>query len=377
MAEAPAQATPATPARLAVSVSGNRCVVQSAPGVRERVGFELASAVGKPRLAALLVEEGVSAEGAQEIHRLLVDAGFRVFDLALPAQSAALTLECALDLARECAGMGLTPDDALCVIGGAEALSAASWLAGNWGSKAALAAIPTTLEALIRTTSTPVNLTAGATRELVATPPAIRSLLADEEFIAREAKETSNSRSMALALMVQAAMVESAKAFDAVCAFSEAFAAGDGTGLVDQALETARARGRLANATLAASRASLAYGMALARALESRLGAEAPKGAYLAEGLRFEARLAWQRSGLDADVVFAQDQLLARLGLAEVRLSLTPEELLEAMKSTTALLTNRRRFILLRAVGRAQPEPVDDEVLLEHLSAFCQARRPA
>ncbi len=372
--EGAAGAKGASPLRQAISVSGNRCVILASSGIRERAGSELASAVGKPRLAALLVEEGTSAERAEEIRRLLSSSGFRTFDVAIPAGWAALSLEAALDVADELAGRGLTPDDGIVAIGGMEALSLASWVAGNWGGKASCLGLPTTLEACILASGTPHNLSAAGTRGIVHCPPAFSSLLADPELVTEG--EGERSRQNAYALMVQSAFVESPKAFDLVISSSETVAPDDTMGLLSQALETARARGRLASSTLASARRSLEMGLPLARALASRLGEEYPFGSYLAEGLRFEARLAWQLSGLDPDVVFALDALLARFGLEEVSCALTPDELLRAMKDETAKLTNRRMFILPRAVGRALPEPVDDDVLIQHLTAFCKARKP-
>lgn len=369
------EASATRPARQVVSVEGNRCVILAAPGIIDRAGSELASAVGRARLAALLVEESAPAERAEELRRLLTSAGFRVFDLALPEGEAALSLATVADLACEAAGRGLTPDDAICAIGGSEALSAASWLAGNWGSKAACLAIPTSLEALILASGTPLALSAGPVKGIVHCPPALSNILVEPELI--EAHATRELRENAYALMVQSAFVESAKAFDLVVGGSEALATGDAGGLVDLALDTARARGRLASSSLASARRSLDFGLPLARGLAACLGKSHSKGAYLAEGMRFEARLAWQLAGLDPDVVFALDALLARFALAEIRAELEPEELLGAMKAETAKLTNRRMFILPRAVGRALPEPVEDDVLLEHLRAFCQARRPA
>ena len=364
----------ASPLRQAVAVAGNRCVILAAPRIRERVGSELASCVGKPRLAALLVEEGVPAERAEEIRRLLSSSGFRTFDVAIPASWAALSLETAIDVADELAGRGLTPDDGIVAVGGMEALSLASWIAGNWGGKAPCVALPTTLEAIILASCTPHNLSAGGTRGIVHCPPAISTILADPALL--EAGDDERSLENACAHMVQSAFVESPKAFDLVIGFSETASPDDTMGLVSQALETARARGRLASSSLAGARRSLDIGLPLARALAACLGEEYSFGAYLAEGLRFEARLAWQLSGLDPDVVFALDALLARFGLEEVACALTPEELSRAMRDETAKLTNRRMFVLPRAVGRALPEPVADDVLSSHLAAFCQARRP-
>ncbi len=368
------ETTIASPLRQAISVAGNRCVILAAPDIRERAGSELASSVGKPRLAALLVEEGVSATRAEEVRRLITSSGFRTFDVALPSGWEALSLSAALDVADELAGRGLTPDDGIVAIGGMEALSLASWVAGNWGSKAACVGLPTTLEALILASCTPHSLSAGATKGIIHCPPAFSALLADPVLIAEGGDERTLEN--ACALMVQSAFVESPKAFDLVVTSSETLSPGDTMGLISQAIETARARGRLASSTLAGARRSLDIGLPLARALAACLGEAHSFGVYLAEGLRFEARLAWQLSGLDPDVVFALDALLARFGLGEVSCSLTPDELSRALKEETAKLTNRRMFVLPRAVGRALPEPVDDEILAQNLAAFCQARRP-
>ncbi len=135
-----------------------------------------------------------------------------------------------------------------------------------------------------------------------------------------------------------------------------------------------QARRNVVKAANPSARHALSYGRATARALARCLGPEAPGWALLSEGMRFEARLAVEAAGLDADIVFDQDDLFEDLGIEEYGFSLDAEDFVRALKEEHARRSNRFSPPASQIGGHHSVNGASDDVLMRHARAYVASR---
>ena len=78
--------------------------------------------------------------------------------------------------------------------------------------------------------------------------------------------------------------------------------------------------------------------------------------------------------GTSVDFVFAQDALLDRLGIGELACQVDPGALKEAILQESVRLSGKPMIAVPHDIGRVRLASIPDEVLDEHLEAWCQAR---
>lgn len=93
-----------------------------------------------------------------------------------------------------------------------------------------------------------------------------------------------------------------------------------------------------------------------------------------AEALRFQARLSAGEGHFDVDDVLAQDELLDRLELPTLSARVDPDELVAAVREERFVRTNRFLLGLPRKLGRVRLAAVSDELIAEHVAAWCASR---
>lgn len=353
--------------RVSVPLPQGSCDMRLGQGALDRLGADLHVVVGRPRACGLAFEQGEEPELVERCRRLLTDAGFLVSPMPFEASSLR-RLDAASRAFATLAAEGLTGDDALVAVGGRDLLSLASFVAGAWCSGMVLAFVATTQEACVVSPMSPRPLDVGDLRSCVAVAGFPRVLVADPDAIS-----ASEGVRGARAAMLQTAVADSDAALDVLSAHLDQLAAGEWDAVCEQLGDTARRRGRIASSTSVAIRQSLEYGLTFARGLSRLLGPDADAARVLAEGMRFEGRLAVAVEGTAPDFAFAQDEMLDALGLAPVPASLDPDELLEACKGEAFCRSNRFLPALPLAVGRVRRTTVPDELLSEHLDAWCAA----
>lgn len=359
------------PLRQTVSANGTSCDVRFGTGVLDRFGRDMRICAGRPGVAALTAQEGVDPGLVERIRRLATDAGFLVRDVCpLPAENAA-TLESANALLASLAAASVNASDVVVAVGDADALSVAAFCASTWCEGTAVACVATGLAGLVRCPARPRPLSVGECGGVVSARARMALCYSEPEVVDLAALTPANV--YARALMVGAAVCESRDAFNNLVLASGAIAEGDLDALASQCLEAARSIGRIGASTSVGVRRSLTYGEPFAEALGA-LVPDAPEGLRLGEGLRFAARLAVGAVEGDVDFVFAQDALLERLGVAELPCRLDPRELGAAFTKAVERRSGRAMVSLPHAVGRVRPSTVPDDVLEEHLAAWCRAR---
>jgi len=96
-------------------------------------------------------------------------------------------------------------------------------------------------------------------------------------------------------------------------------------------------------------------------------------GIAIAQGMRFEARLAMQLLDADRDFVLRQDALLDRLGLSPLDPAIMGDDITlieDAFYRDKKVINNDLRFVLLPSAGRPELVTVPREVLHDHLRAW-------
>ncbi|MCQ2752041.1 MAG: 3-dehydroquinate synthase [Coriobacteriales bacterium] len=123
----------------------------------------------------------------------------------------------------------------------------------------------------------------------------------------------------------------------------------------------------------------LNFGHTFAHALEAiylSKKSQIDHGLAVAEGIRFASRLSVQVCGLDIEVVKQIDKLLDRFNIGQIQDKLEEEAIYNFMKidKKSKNLDSMIHFVLLRDIGNPLACNVDEDVLREHISAFCRSR---
>lgn len=390
--ETPAAPVPAEPAeapeppvvrRQSLSLRDGVCDMRVGAGCAGKFGVDLRGIIGKPRRALLALADDVPAELAERVRRTLVDVGFDVSEATVPHGAAARTLEAATSLYPALAAAGITADDALVCVGDADVLSALVFVAGTWCGGCVLAGVPTSLDGAMDVSVTPRSLDAAGEAAMVRARGTVRLLVCDPDVC----DWTSGSERvlMGRAVMVAGAVTAGEHSFSELGVRADGIVSGDVATISDAVMDLTKARCRIASSSAVAIRQGMGYGLVVARVLRTCL-AEASAGEaalpgdarLLAEGLRISARLAAAHDGPETslvDLVFAQDGLLERLGLAEVPCDLDPDALLGALKAETLRRSNRNMLAVPLDYGRVRLVHFEDDLLAAHLRGWCKARR--
>ena len=358
-------------ARQWISLPGGSCDARMGTGVLDEASPLLKGAVGRPRVAALTFADGTDADLVELMRRQLTDAGFEVSQTSVPAGSQARTMDSVVALMGFLAEGGITSDDLVVAIGDADVLSLASYVCAQWCGGTPLVTVPINQTALLEAGITPRGIDVGSRERVLTLRPAVKHMLFDMGFALGDT--VGEDALMARVLMVVTAMCDSETSFSKLWDRTEAICAGDREILGEQLQETLKLRGKIVSSTAIALRQSLSYGEAFAAALQRLVGDVAPSTAR-AEALRFQARLAAGEGHFEVDDVFAQDELLERLELPMLHATVDPQELVAAVREERFARSNRFLLGLPRKLGRVRLAAVTDELLAEHVAAWCATR---
>ena len=344
--------------------------VRGGIGISGYVAKDLRTAIGRPHACALVGEAGLSAELVDAYHRDLSAAGFEVRPLEMPGGG------CDLVRAQALAGLLLeariTADDLVVVIGGEETLSCAALACSLWCGGVSLVEVPTSAPVAVTAAVTPRPLDIPGGPGMLRHDGAPRFSVVDVRLF--DLDPTHEELLHAFANMAATAACDSNKAFERLWDSADDLVAGDEQVILRQLLDAVKSRGRVVASTSAATRQSIAYGEELAGALRSVLGNTVPASSLVADGLRFSARLAVALDQLSVDDMFTQDELLERLGLGTTEAAVDPQALVAAMREERFRRTSRFMVATPRALGRVRLTAVPDELLEEHVTAWCASR---
>lgn len=366
--------------RQSLALRSGVCDLRIGAGALEHIGQDATSLIGKPRAALLVYGDDAAADTIVRTSRSLIDAGFAVSEYEVPAGRGSRRVEAATQLYSVLADAGVNGDDLIVTVGDADVISMAVFSAATWCGGCALLAVPTTLDGLVDVPVSPRPLDSDLLPDMVQTRGVVRLLSVDTKefsFI-----EPSAATRMGLATMVGGAVTAGERSFSELAVRADDLLVGTSQTLIDAVLDITRARASIASSTAVAIRQGMEYGHDIARALRMCLpecdAMSCDDAALYAEGMRISARLAAAHQGPDTDLidlVYAQDGLLNKFGLTEIACEIDPDELMEALRVTSRRHTNRLMPALPLDYGRVRLTALSDELLLEHLTAWCRSRK--
>lgn len=366
---APAATRPRRPARQWVTMRGGSMDLRAGAGVLSELPHTLRSAAGKPQLCAVVYEAGAPGEVLRTLHDNLCDQGFEVRSAEMAGDEVTFAAVERLDEALFEAGV--TSDDMVVAVGGARALSVASFACSRWCGGVQFAVVPLDLSTAVGAITTPLALDAAGLSGAVSQDGAARYMALDLDIV--DTDPESEEVRLAFALMAQTALCDSDRSFGRLWDRADELAAGDTETLVEQVQDTLKSRGKIAAATSAALRQSLELGTTFAGALRA-LAPEVERSVALADGMRFAARIGVVQESLSIDDMLAVDEVLERLGIPTARAAVDPDALVAHIREERFRRSRRFMLSIPRALGRARLAVMTDELLAEHAAAWCASR---
>lgn len=353
-----------------VSLPHGSCDVRVGAGAVGLVGQVLRSTTSIRPRCLLLVGEGSDEDLVEEVRRNLVDGGNDVtrHDLALGSAG----VEDAAGLFEALSRARITADDLVFALGDVGLLSLASHVAAIWCGGTRLALMPTDEDAAMEAVTVPRWLSCAGKAEMVGVDAVAKHAFVDLGRM--ETSLTAEPSLLARALMVATAVADSERSFSKLWDSAEDLMTGDQAVLAVTLCDALKSRGHLVSSTSLAIRQSVSYGVDVVRALRRQVP-QVPDSTLLAEALRFEARVSVGMGKLSVDDMFAQDDLLEMLGLPYFTADVDPDELIGDLKDERFLRSNRFMLTVPQQLGRVRLATVDDDLLREHVTAWCDAHR--
>lgn len=329
------------------------------------------AAVGKPKRSLIITSSAISDAELESITRSLIDAGFRVDTYDVPAGDSPRTLEDVSRLIDVLAKREMTADDLLLGVGDARVLSLVSAAARLWLGGMQSVLVPTTLDAMVSVSTGMEPLDTGASSGMVMLDPEPTMVVCDTSFVRRRPLDELG---LGLVLIVGTYLAESRRQWDHLAELTDGLRRGDAFTIQEALLRTQAARRLILTAANPSARRALDFGQVTARALRACLGDEAPDWQLLAEGMRFEARLAVDASAFTADDVFSLDDRFEDLGIEELGFELDPDVFCRAVRTEQLKRSNRLHLALPKTVGTIRLAAVEDDVLRRHAEAYLASR---
>ncbi len=357
--------------RQLVNLGGFGCDYRIGCGALEEFSRFAANVVTTPKRAVLVIEPGVADSTLTLVDRGLVDAGFRVSIMQLAADDAVCTVDCAQRIQEFCAQSQLTREDVIVSVGGMDVASVVDYVAMSWCGGCACAHVPTTFDAMCLAATRMCPLGLSSAQGLVSFHPQVSLVVCDLDLVMGQ---SADDKMLGSVYLVAAAMTESTRSWDNFAKKIPGYLAGEEVSYIDMLGMAQTAWSGVLKASNPSARKAFNYGQPTARALTACLKDAFTPAQYLAEGLRFEARLAHEVFGLDLDTVFDQDDRLDDLGIEEIAFDLDVDVFIAALKHEAYRLANRFMLSIPKASGTIRLATVDDDVLERHARAYLSSR---
>lgn len=353
-----------------IALKDGSCDVRYGQHAIDQLGAILRTAVGVPYKLALVRDSCASDEVFEEIQRNLTSQGFRVTCVHLQdADEPSLSL--VETLCTSFLDMGLTSDDYICVVGDVTLIALVGAAARVWCQGTPVCAIPLSFHALIDAATLPQMLTLNKVPAMLSLSAHYDQVVCDTSLIHFDLHD--QDAQYARLMMIATCMAESSQAFSKLWDASYDLMDTNFETFSAQLLETLKIRGRIISSSALAVRNAASYGVSFARALQKV--SHATYTACFAESLRFCARLACALEHLEIDDVLAQDELLDRFECGSVCKDVDPQQLFCALKDELFLRSHKAQLPLPQALGRVRMTSVTDELLHEHVGAWCMAHK--
>lgn len=347
------------------------CDYRVGAGALDEFGPIARSVVGAPKRAVIVCEEELAAGPALTVSRALIDAGFTVSDLSIPAGEDPASLAYAARLFDALAGTGATADDLIVAVGGAGLCGLTQFCGRAWCGGTATVLIPVTLDGMVTAATAMEGLAVGAEPGLIWTAARPAMVVADLALVAEAAPE---ARRLGYLELITAALIDCRRSWDRLGERVDALLEADEIALIDVLTQAQTGLLMAEKSVSPSARAGRLFGTVTARALRSCLGPDIPWHRLLAEGMRFESRLGVEAGRFEPDDMFELDDRLAAFGIDELPFELDADRFVAALRAACFKRSNRFLLPLPQMVGSIRLTVVEDELLLRHAEAYLASR---
>ncbi len=346
-------------------------------GAFDELSRMFSSTVGKPKRAMVVWGADASERFGEVVEHALVDAGFAVSQLTLEVSPTGASLADADAVFGALSANGITGDDLVVAVGDAATCSVVAWCANQWCGRTECALLPTTLDAMltVATTMKPLVATGAQALPAIAVRPEPGLVVCNLDLIRDAAPK---DLLLGYAVLVGTMLSSSKSRWNQFSETIPDILADAEVALVNAIQWSQTARKDVLMATNPSARHALDFGLMGERTLRACLGdaaASVPPCQLLAEGMRFEARLAHDACDFDIDYVFEVDDCLEDLGIEELAFDLEPEAFIEEFRKQQFGRSNRTMLPLPAALGAIRLNAVDDDVLERHARAYLASRK--
>lgn len=327
--------------------------------------------------ALVISDENVGPAYGKLVKKRLEEAGFETYDLLIPPGEKSKSVEMANELWEAVAQYGFTRDDFIVACGGGVVGDLAGFVASTFMRGIDFMQVPTTLLAMVDSSiggKTGVNLQSG--KNLVGTFHQPIFVCSDVRCLKTLSDEDWAN---GFAEIIKSAFIAPRRSFyEWMRDNADGLMEHDMALLEEAVYMTAELKASVVTADTTESsgiRECLNYGHTLAHAIENAAGyGTIGHGRAVAEGMRFAARLSVEVLGCDLGVVKATDELLDRMGLPALPWVAPASRLFKLMKSDKKTRGGDIRFVLLEDIAKWEVVTVPDDVIMQHLEAWCAAK---
>lgn len=325
------------------------------------------------------------------IEAQLITAGWEVDALTVPAGEQAKTLAVVEQLCEALASLGANRNTVLCSVGGGIMSDLAGFVAGIFKRGMHLAHISTTLVGLVDAAvggKTAVNLPSGKNQIgmykhplAIVSDPAYLQKLPEEDYVCGLAEAAKTAllageeftawMEAKAELLLQRDPIVLRELIARCISFKASVVASDPH-----------------EDNVPSARLSLNYGHTLGHVIETitaqrsaeeqaQLEQSIPHGIAVAQGMRFEARMAMQLADADASFVLRQDALLDALNLPALDPAIMGDDLaaiVEVFYRDKKIDNSELRVIVMAKPGSPEIVTVSREILYDHLRAWLSVR---
>jgi 3-dehydroquinate synthase len=325
--------------------------------------------------SALITDQAVGELFAMQVDTSLARAGFVVTPMAVPPGETSKTWQMAGDILETLAKYGLGREDLMIALGGGVVGDLAGFVASVYMRGISFVQVPTTLLAMVDSSvggKTAVDLSAGKNLAGSFKQPLV--VVADISTLTSLPDEEWRS---GLAEVAKSAVIDGEEFTGWLEAHAKQLLAREAEVVAEAVRRCVEFKARIVagDEREEGPRECLNYGHTLGHAIEKVAGyGEIAHGLAVAEGMRFEARVAMDVGEADAAFVKRQDRLLDALGMPPLGLHMHSNEVLSAMRGDKKARGGAIRMVLPGAPGQWQCSEVVDEVIDAHLEAWSSTK---
>jgi 3-dehydroquinate synthase len=327
------------------------------------------------RNVAIVTDNNVADLFGLPVEAKLIEAGFDVHPLSVEPGEGSKSWTVAGEVLEAMAELRLERGDLVLALGGGVIGDLAGFAAATYLRGIKFVQVPTTLLAQVDSSiggKTGVDLRAGKNLAGAFKQPCI--VIADTSILSSLPEHEWAS---GIAETIKSAAIEGDGFFSWLEANVESLSAHDEWAVMEAVRRSVEFKSRVVSAdeTEAGPRECLNYGHTLGHAIEKVAGfGVVSHGRAVAEGMRFAARLSVEAGQASMEFVRRQDGLLDRLGLPATETALSPALLLDAMRSDKKSRDGQVRFVLVDEPGQWRCEPVAEDMINEHLTAWAKSK---